>query len=694
MHKSSTGTNLFLVGFISSSFQFLLIREMMNIAGGYELITGVFLTSWLTISAIGAFLAGKFQITDFKKINLFFSFSLILTLLFLFLLSRLLLETGQTPSFLISVIFTFIIIMPICLASGFAIVKLMNKALSENLYTPGKSYSIETAGGIISGMLISLLTSGILTTYKLLLLIITLSFTYYLIFFCINRKVTMSFALIISFTVSLVIIFTEPDIFFRQMLLPGIKVTSTKDTPYGNITKGIYSGEKSLYYNQRLLFYNSDITEREEDIHYAMLQSSEPQNIIVVSGNLVSHLSELEKYHINKLTYLELDPLLIQTDSIPKKFLSDKLNIINTDGFSYLKKTVEKADVIIILLPAPATLMLNRFYTTEFFKIVKEKLNNNGILMITPGPADDYMNNELVNMYSSILNSMTEVFRSVRPVLGNKMYFIASDKNIDVEFCKLAEEKGIKNIYVGPYYLSDDITEKRTNEITSQFNRNIRQNRYSFPISCFYYQSYKISKGINDKIPSAIILTVMIIIPLLSLKLRNLPMYLSASALSGFEIILLLIIQLLFGNIYQLTSLVIAGIMTGLAIGATSYKKLTGKLSFKTDFLVLIIFYLCAALAIGKILTISCWWLSAMVIFVLVLVPSVLTGHIFSFFTLNSVNDTSLSSVYVADLAGAATGFIFTSVVLIPSFGLIVSVIILSLLILTGFLFGTVGNKL
>ena len=40
------------------------------------------------------------------------------------------------------------------------------------------------------------------------------------------------------------IIILNPDIFFRQELLPGIKVTRSKDTPYGNITKGEYARRK------------------------------------------------------------------------------------------------------------------------------------------------------------------------------------------------------------------------------------------------------------------------------------------------------------------------------------------------------------------------------------------------------------------------------------------------------------------
>ena len=56
---SAIRLNLFMVGFVSSSIQLLFLREMLIIAGGYELITGVFLASWLISSAIGVSLAAK-----------------------------------------------------------------------------------------------------------------------------------------------------------------------------------------------------------------------------------------------------------------------------------------------------------------------------------------------------------------------------------------------------------------------------------------------------------------------------------------------------------------------------------------------------------------------------------------------------------------------------------------------------------
>ncbi|HKK40941.1 MAG TPA: hypothetical protein VJ963_00940, partial [Bacteroidales bacterium] len=68
LSQSDISINLFIVGFVSSSIQLLLIREMLNIAGGYELITGIFLASWLLVSAAGSVLAGKSGMNNIKRL--------------------------------------------------------------------------------------------------------------------------------------------------------------------------------------------------------------------------------------------------------------------------------------------------------------------------------------------------------------------------------------------------------------------------------------------------------------------------------------------------------------------------------------------------------------------------------------------------------------------------------------------------
>jgi spermidine synthase len=685
--------NLFIIGFVSSSIQLLLMKEIMNITGGYELITGIFLGSWLIGSAIGASIAGKSTLNDLRKINLVFGFSPLISLVLLFFLSRVFLNPGETPSFLVAIIYTFLVLIPFCLVSGFTFIKLISIASSGNNFVPGKSFSIETVGGIVSGIIISLLTAGLFNTYKLLLLIILLSAAYVLTTYCINSSKTKIYAkIIISVLATLIIIF-NPDVFFRQVLLPGIKVIGSKDTPYGNITKGKYKGEESLYYNQRLLAYNNDVTEREEDIHYAMLQSEYPEKVILISGFLQSHLPEILKYPVSRIIYIERDPALAKYERSITDTLSDRLIIANNDAFRYIMSSHELVDVIILLTPPPSTLLLNRYYTTEFFNEVKKRLKPDGIFMCSPGPGDTYFNKESLNLYSSVYNSLAGIFKNVKPVVGNKLYFIASDKALSLSFCQLADKRHIKNTYVSPDFLEDDLILKKSNEVNALIDHGMKQNRSAYPVACFHSQSYNFSKNLDEKTPAIILLIMVFALPGMAIKRRNLLMYFSASALAGFEIIILLTLQLIVGNMYQLTGLVIAGLMTGLAIGAGQNISFLNSVSLRKKVIFLMLFYIGFALIYNSIIRFVSGLPAIGVIIFSVFLPALFTGRIFRELTMNTEEIGISSATYSADLAGSAFGFIIISGFIVPAFGIQVSVFLLSGLIFAGFLFGTNSNK-
>jgi len=691
--SSEISLNLFIVGFISSSVQFLFIREMMNIAGGFELITGTFLGSWLIGSALGSSIAGKSKLTDVKRINIVFSLSPLISLFLLLFLSRLFLNSGETPSFLISIIYTILVLVPFCLVSGFTFVKLITIAASENKFVPGKSFSIETAGGIASGLIISLLASGILNSYQLILLVIILANTYvFLNFFTTSNRVKFSVKIFILILAALIILF-NPDTLFRQILLPGIKITSTKDTPYGNITKGNYKGEESTYYNQRLLSYKNDVTDREENIHYAMLQCESPEKVILISGSLKSHLPELLKYPVKKIVYIERDPALAKEEDSTHYSLTAELIIANTDAFRYIKSQREGVDAILLLIPPPSTLLLNRYYTTEFFADIKKNLNPGGVFMCSPGPYDDYLNKESINLYSSIFNSLSGIFKNVIPVAGNKLYFIASDKELSSSICHLTNIRKINNTYVGPDFLSDDLITKKSDEVRNLMDPGIRQNNASFPVACFHFQSYNFSRDLNQKIPSVVLLFVLFAVPAAGIRRRNMIMYFSASALAGFEIIILLILQLIIGNMYQLTGLIIAGLMSGLAIGAGINFNFLSSVSFRFKSVVLFCFYLCFGLIFNYILELSGQLLPLIILLLSAFLPALLTGNIFRELTINAGIKPDSYATYSADLAGSAFGFIFLAGFAVPAFGIKVSIFLLSLFIFAGFLFGTIKNK-
>jgi spermidine synthase len=686
-------TSLFMTGFSSTAVQLILIREIMNISGGYELVAGIFLGSWLIASSLGAAAGGKSSLGNLRRIFLLFAISPLLSVALMILLKRIFLSTGETPSILESIIMTFLILLPFCLVSGFTFVKLISFSRKLDNTDPGKSFSIETIGGILAGILISFVTQGRFNNYRLLLIIILITLVYAIrTFFITTRKTRIIVNVLFTLLFAAVVIF-DPDLIFRKLLLQGIRVTETKDTHYGNITKGVYGGEESVYYNHRLIAYSDDAIEREEDIHYALLQRKNQKSVILISGTLKSHLAEIKKYGIKRVIFLERDPELVK--SAIKGIQNNPAGVIieNRDAFRYFRGKGEPVDAVILLLPPPSTLSLNRYYTTEFFKEIKGRLKQGGVFICSPGPGENYLNKESTDLYSSVYNSLANVFRYIKPVVGNKLYFIASDEQLYLSFCRLTEERGIINSYVSSDYLSDDLILKKSDEVISSLNKVTRQNRTAFPIACFYYQSYSFTKDLGEKIPVIVLMTLAFAGPVAAIKKRNIIMYFSASALAGFEIIVLLTLQLAAGNMYQLTGLVIAALMGGLAAGTGTGINLPGKSSTRTGALIVIIYYVIFALFYDSILSIRSTSVATMLIVLSTLIPAFMTGNIFRELTVSERQESVPAGVYSSDLAGSAFGFILISIVMVPALGIKVSVFFLAVLILAGILFGTNNNK-
>jgi hypothetical protein len=178
------------------------------------------------------------------------------------------------------------------------------------------------------------------------------------------------------------------------------------------------------------------------------------------------------------------------------------------------------------------------------------------------------------------------------------------------------------------------------------------------------------------------------------LERRNLIMYFSASALAGFEIIVLLTLQLTAGNMYQLTGLIIAGLMTGLAIGSGTEIPRFSSISIPVKSLILVLFYVLAASAYDPILKTKSSLLAISLILMLSFLPAFITGNIFRGFTRERSNgDKYTASVYSADLSGSALGFIVVSGFVVPAMGTSSAIYFLGLLVFAGFLFGTIMNK-
>jgi hypothetical protein len=170
-------------------------------------------------------------------------------------------------------------------------------------------------------------------------------------------------------------------------------------------------------------------------------------------------------------------------------------------------------------------------------------------------------------------------------------------------------------------------------------------------------------------------------------------MYFSASALAGFEIIILLTLQIMVGNMYQLTGLIIAGLMAGLSVGSGINLRILNTISLRNKVIFLLIFYTIFGYSYNYILEPRSGILSVIVMISVAFFPALITGRVFRELNIISEGISASPSIYSADLAGSALGFIFISGFAVPVFGIQVSVYLLSGLIFGGILFGTIDNK-
>lgn len=678
--------NLFVTGFISTSAQLLLMRELMNISGGYELVTGIFLAVWLVMSGTGARLARRSEMKDLRTMNLAFIAAPMASVLLLILATRLFFETGETPTVLKAMLLIAATLFPVCFFSGFIFIRLTAIAATKGAYNPGRTFALETAGGIAAGILIPLAAGGRMKTWEMLLVIITMGLSWWLLSFIEAGK---TFRLIVKATstaVCILIVATDTGVVFRQLLMPGTDVISSADTPYGNVTVGVYRGERSIYYNQRLISYSDDAATCEEDIHFAMLNRQDASSVILISGSARSHFGELRKYGVREVSHVETDPELIKLTA-ETAVNDDKIfRTVVTDGYRYLFRRKEKAGAIILLAPPPSTLLLGRYYSDEFFRQVSGKLEKGGVFLCSPGDASTYYNDESVKLYSAVYSALRRHFANVLPVEGRKLYFLASDDTLSSAFGKLASDKKLENTWVNSYYFQDDLTESRSRELVSLFGQGTPDSGIASHGSVFRFQMLSLSRAGSEKSLVLILLALLFALPAATAKRSSITMYISALALAAFETTLLLTLQIIAGSMYMLSGIIIAGVMAGLAIGSGVSLRL-GKLSVtRNTGIVLALFYLASAFVFYLTRNTGGGLVSVLIIILLSLPPGILTGMIYRQLTQQQVTSADPGLIYSSDLSGSAAGFFLAATVAIPLLGISFTLIIITLLVFAVFM--------
>ena len=449
--------------------------------------------------------------------------------------------------------------------------------------------------------------------------------------------------------------------------------------------------QTNFYENNILLFSSQQPIQTEETVHFPFSQVSKPKNILLLSGNMSGIIEEINKYHVNEIDYVEINPWLIKAEKkIIDPELPDNLNFINKDARYYIENSKKQYDVVIINLPEPSTAQVNRFYTHEFYTALKQNLSKDGVISFSLSGSSNYLSDETKSLYSSVYNTLKQTFNHVRIIPGNSNYFLASDKALSYDVIHVIHEKEIQTQFVNKFYIDKDLLQRRGEKITRILDDKVQINRDFSPITYFQKLNQWTSYfHFNFWIPFYIIVLLTIFL-FIRVHPINFVMFAGGYAGASIEIILLIAFQVLYGYVYNLVGIIVTIFMAGLAVG-TYYRSLIFKKvtvgNFQRLQIVMILFSLILPLLLIIFRETDLHATLIQGLFMaLMFITSLMVGMLFSLASNLQINKivNIASGVYSIDLIGAAIGSFVTTAYLIPRLGLINVCFITSAVIFLG----------
>ncbi len=687
----------FCLGLTSMSSQIILLREFLSVFNGNELVIGIVLANWMLLTGAGAWLGrfnGKRKAWKAGPIAAIMALAVMapITLFALDALRYLLFTTGSMAG-IFRVYFTSLLLLaPFCLSSGLLFTRLTAFLSSRSSGRPiGQVYIWESIGSMAGGALFNLVLVFFLKPFVAFAIIIVLNtFLLATLANSIREKGLLTGILAIGFAIAIIILLLNPDMITRKLLLPGQEILKYKNSPYGDIVFSESEGQKNLYENNTLIYTTNNIISNEESVHYAMLQRENPDNVLLIGGCFPGVISEILKYPVQRLDCLEMNPWLLRetksTLGLPEDkrlttFAGDPVIHLREFGskVKYSKDAAGKTfkyDVILLDLPDPYTLQMNRFYSLEFLELLKPILADDGVVSLSLMATADYMGFSSGNVQSVMYATLKQVFKNATVIPGDRNYFLASDSAIRLDVAALQSERGIETEYVNAYYLDDQSISERSRLVVNALNLNAPVNHDFEPVAfkgqLDYWLDY-FGTGMH-------ILPLILLLIILAVFFRSngigIGMFTAGFTASISEIAILLAFQVLYGYIFIAAGMFITLFMLGLAVGAVLGSHYFLNPSYRLLVRLQMVMAIGTLAVLGVISGFHKAQEAAVIIHfcfgIILLAMALLTGIIFQVSSVVKKGEPSSTagSLYSSDLLGSAMGALMVSVFLIPELGL------------------------
>ncbi|MFB0525327.1 MAG: FMN-binding protein, partial [Phycisphaerae bacterium] len=464
--NGARGFLIFSYGLFTIAAQALLFRDFLTTFEGNDISVGIFFSSWLLWVAFGAILV--YRTKTFAQILLQNIEFLLLAFLPAFILQWILIVqarelAGIEPYTLWSIrsmlLLSLIINAPVSTLTGvfFPIAcrwvhPVRNSTTSNNMvqkrnfsngvkqegqFAVSHVYIVEAAGSFLGGLGATVLLGlGVSSARIFFILALILSLSALWIQLAKSKRWVWAFLP----TLILVCLIAGVDKHLSQQvriikwnkLLPQGRLTGSFHTAQAEYLYGVYQEQWVAVREGSTCEVLPDYESAGRIAAISLCQNPQASRILVIGSGLGLCRQFLRLPQIETISWAHCDSEYVQKIN---KFIPPELKI-NDQRFhtllgdirSSLTEKKQYYDLVIINLPDATSSVLNRYYTLEFYRQIKEALRPNGVLAVRVAGGENIMGTELINLGASIKLTLEKVF-SQPPVLvpGEDTWFIASD---------------------------------------------------------------------------------------------------------------------------------------------------------------------------------------------------------------------------------------------------------------------------
>jgi len=739
-----------LMGFNAVWLQVFLIRELLVTFSGNELVIGIFLANWLLLTAIGSFLSSRSGSGSYDPAFVITIMQVLIAVIFpvvLYLVRTIKYQIGIIPGEGIGLHLLFMVSFALTLPLGFLVgfqfgyaCRLINSIIHQPAQAVSRAYFLESVGsmtgGLLLGQIFMLKFHGFIGAAIIALLNVAIALL--LVYKSSDRKIWRAILFILFITGITGVITGVPGFvnhLSRQHQWQDYRLIAEGNSVYGHAALLAYRDQLIMVSNgvPVATFPASNLGHSEDLIHLPLLDHPKPDRVLMIGGALGGPLNELVKHPVKKIDYVDLDPLLIELmqkyipDTLFLPFKDLRIQSHFTDARYFLRNSKQKYDLILLNLPEPSSLELNRFYTSEFFDLCRSRMSGGGILAFTLPGSISSMSKALCQLNNTIESAVRKHFPRLRIFPDIYNLFICSDTTgggqttIDQMEARRLNRK-LQTRLISDAYLKIKSDSLRKNWFTAQImdcpvgsvNEDLK------PVAVFYSLLYWNSMHAPllgemltwfDKtgIMPFFLLPVLIFGSLIiyfrkSARLGSIAL-ISAVCGTGFmgmgvTVILVLLFQSTFGYIYHWIGFLLAAFMAGLAAGSWLMESWGKNLTIRWKFTLLeiwVILYLVIMLLGMQVTTLSelIPGMMQLIFIALFLICGYLVGAEFAVAAGQITHAEGMVArsggvIYAADLIGAWFGGMTITVICVPVFGIphtIAFLVVLKLITLLFYLF-------